>query len=265
MPTSRSTAMPSFQRIFLFFSLAALIAMSIGCDDLSGTVEQGPMWDFHAPDMNIIVPSGEDADEAMYSVSGLNHYHDGSPGLFDDLGLDEEQLAAIDEAFATARNELRELGEAARDDEISEEEFLEGARAIHEKLRQAIEEILSDEQLAELESRRRVRLLAMLNFKLDNHVERIERRVRFMTLLLGLTDEQIAAVTEILNGVVEPLTAVRDQLELEEISTNEAREAIVAIHRATRQAIRDELLTIQAAKFDQKRRGWICRRHRWIR
>jgi hypothetical protein len=153
------------------------------------------------------------------------------------LGLDEEQKAALAAAREETRAAMRELHEEFRNGEISEEEMFEQASALHDAMREKLADILTEEQLAKWTERREARMTRMLERRLEHLGDNVDRRVEFLTAVLGLSGEVSAQLRAALEAAIPQERAILESLREGTITRTEAREKTRALRAATHEAM----------------------------
>ncbi len=241
-----------------FVVVVALGVFAAGCSEVTDPNVEIPQTGGEAIEELSIVPSVDEADEAMFAVSTSVSGDTEGDSLFGQLDLTEEQRAAIRAAFADACAELTALATQLEAGEITEEEYLAAAKAVHEQLRETIWNILTEEQQAIVEENLTARLIECLNKRIDAGPEHIAKIVERMTEAFGLEEDQQAAITAVLEGALTDVTAIRDALESGETDVSQAREDLRALYQATRDAIKEVLGDVAGGEHD----GTSRNRHR---
>jgi len=185
---------------------------------------------------------------------GRGHHGPGPLGPFEGLGLTPEQRMAIRAAMQTLHAAVETARRALEAGTITEEQFraaLDEARAAFDA---AIADILTDEQEAQLEQKRKAHLIAALQRQIAAAATHATRRLEVLTRILGLDEAQVGAIGAILNGVGPQLETILAGLQDGSSTVNAAEAALRALHEATDTAIVAELTDEQAALFAQLRR-----------
>ncbi|MFC1572719.1 Spy/CpxP family protein refolding chaperone [Candidatus Eisenbacteria bacterium] len=172
--------------------------------------------------------------------------------LADELGLTEEQRAAIQEA----RTEMREARKALHDEFAGGEftdELRDRMKEIREQFQAKLESILTAEQLAQLEELRNERRVERWEERLASFDERDGRHVEFLTTVLDLTDTQVEQLTAITENAHARARAILEGLIAGSITMEDAHTQRAAIHEETEAAIRAILTPEQIEIFDALR------------
>jgi hypothetical protein len=159
-------------------------------------------------------------------------------GFADELGLTDEQKAAIRQILQGARNELHSLHEAFRAGDIDEETFRANLRSLFDETKAAWEGLLNEDQLAILDQLKVDRDLAIQERQDLLEQERAEG-LAVMVDVLGLSDEQVAALEE-LRQKVQDLRAAFQEM----IDAGATREEVKAWAEESRTGISDELVAV---------------------
>jgi len=188
--------------------------------------------------------------------------HDGfgPGGLLSQLELTEEQqtqLAALRETQHAARVALFEQ---FRNGEITQEQLrtaMEEQRAQHQE---AVNAILTAEQIAQLEQLRNARALENMERALERLQTRGEERLTLMARILGLDEQQVAAARTLHEESVTALSGIVESLRSGAISADEARQAAQDLRQQSQETFRALLTPEQQTLFDsllqlQHRRG----------
>jgi len=99
---------------------------------------------------------------------GASNRHGESP-LDEALGLTDEQVEAIHAIHEAFRADVRALRTALRNGEITKEEFLQSIIELHAALKQAVSDVLTDEQKAIIENFHGRREAAFMQFRDDEN------------------------------------------------------------------------------------------------
>lgn len=177
----------------------------------------------------------------------------GIRGLFHGLDLSREQVVAIRDALAAAREDVYDLCEQYRDGGLSEEELIAAREDVREALQAAIADILTEEQNAALEQNKLTILARRLDHLLQRFDQRTEMRVGHLDALLDLTDEQELAITAVIEAAKPDLTALLESIEAESLTSAEAWEAFRTIQEETAADVRLELTEEQIGILDELR------------
>ncbi len=179
--------------------------------------------------------------------------HRGIRGLFRDLDLTEDQIAAIRDAMAAAREDALALCDQYNDGDLTEEELRAARQELREDLMDTIKSLLTDKQLEILEATETEIVVRRLTRMLTNFETRVEKRVEHLDALLELDDAQETAITNIILATKPELEALLSDVESGAVSANQALEDFVALRMETRDAVRGELTEEQIQILDDLR------------
>ena len=136
--------------------------------------------------------------------------------------------------------------------QIDQEAFRTAAEALRESQREKLANILTDEQLVQLDSLIDEKALEHFAEKLVRIGERdVSERVEGMTEKLGMDDEQTAALTVILESAVTSETAILQAAIDGDASVEETREALGDLRESTRAAVEAILTDEQIAALQE--------------
>ncbi len=168
----------------------------------------------------------------------------------DELDLTAEQQAALDALRDEIRQTMQDHREQCRSSETPREECRGQAAALHEQFRARLAEILTPEQLAELEELRNARRADRMEEMQAGADERLDRAVGFLVKTLDLDDSQAAAVREIMDATHEQIQTLHESVRNDETERDAVREQGDRIRDETAASIRALLSEDQAAVFD---------------
>ena len=177
----------------------------------------------------------------------------GIRGLFHGLDLTQEQVAAIRDALAAAREDVIDLCDQYRDGLITVEELRDAREAVRVELQDAIASILTEEQNAQLETNKLDILARRLTNLLARYDVRVEHRVAHLDALLTLTDEQETAIVAVLDAAKPDVEALLADVEAGSLAAADAWAAFRALQAATADEVRLELTEEQIAILDELR------------
>lgn len=164
-----------------------------------------------------------------------SHRHDRHGDILAQIELSETQSEQID----AIRQQTRELvRQVFQNDALSREEKHDAIKTIHRESKAAIQALLTDEQRAQIEQ-----------LKADRQAERIARKIQQLTDRLELNDDQVAAITLILNNAQQSKQAIRDA----DIEREEKREQVQALKTQVKTDILALLTDEQAEVFNRMR------------
>ena len=151
--------------------------------------------------------------------------------VLEQLDLSEAQQTAIQEFL----DEYRESHEAPpQGDQAGRREFMEQMRA---DFREFLATVLTEDQLAELESLHDARRLERIAQRLANLDEHFARRVEFITTVLQLDADQSAAFAELSAAAVAQMRGLLESAD-EDTDFDALREAMQTIREETDTALR---------------------------
>lgn len=157
--------------------------------------------------------------------------------LQDALGLTDDQVTDI-EAIIDASRALRDpIIEQVRDGSLARADAKDQLKAIREDTRAQINGILTDDQIALFEELR------------ANHGRQFNRRS--VVDFLGLTDDQATQFESIMQSFRDQIMVLREQVEAENLTRDEAREQIKALRETELEELSAVLNEEQLAKFSR--------------
>jgi Spy/CpxP family protein refolding chaperone len=237
----------------------------------SGDFNPERMADMHRPLMNFVAsvaPSLDNdqlADLAEFLVQHREqrrermrrHQRDGNHfgrgKLAEELGLDQEQIEAMKALRTETREAARELREKFKNGEIMEDELAEAMTSLRAQKQAKLAEILTEEQLALFEEKRQERMQKMIERRLEHMGQRIAERVEWLTIVLGLVDDQPAQIRTALEASVADRKSVLEALRDGNITREEAHTQMREIKDATAEAISSILTDEQAERLQAVR------------
>jgi Spy/CpxP family protein refolding chaperone len=178
--------------------------------------------------------------------------HFGGPGLgigLGDLNLTDEQLEALRAARAAMHTAVQAAFEQFRDGSLTQEQLREAMDAARESFEAALQEILTPEQLAQLQQNRIDRLVQMIERRIEQHEQRAAHHLELLTQILGLNDEQVATIQEIQAGVVPALQTILAGVRDGNLTPEAAHDALRTLQDDTHAAIVAVLTPEQAELF----------------
>jgi Spy/CpxP family protein refolding chaperone len=183
------------------------------------------------------------------------HGGPGEPGLgiWAELDLTPEQQEALTALLETHRETMRGLREDLRAGSITREEFHAAALEQREALEAEVREILTDEQEARLEELRCERRAERAAEQLERLGDHLEVKIDFLTRVLALDEAQQTELRSILEGSLDRMRDLLEQVQACTLSREEAREARAEIRDETAAAIGAILTEEQAQRFDALR------------
>lgn len=203
--------------------------------------------------------------------------HDGKRGeqfegrrpnrVIDELDLTEQQQTALQEARDQSRAAIQALIEGSGGRGQVDEATREKTREIRQQMKSKLENILTPEQLSQLEGLRDERRAEMTEQREDNFTQMLERRVEILSQVLKLNETQRQQIVEILTRSHEQLHALRQNARVEDKSFADIRAEAERIRQESTAAIKEQLTAEQAAVFEAlqtllPRRGGPQREHR---
>ncbi|MEZ4648264.1 MAG: hypothetical protein R3E97_05645 [Candidatus Eisenbacteria bacterium] len=188
----------------------------------------------------------EPGDRAASLIPGIR-------GLFHGLDLSREQVIAIRDALAAAREDVFDLCEQYRDGLLSEEEMIAARAEVRVELQAAIANILTEEQNAALEQNKLNILARRLDHLLQRFDQRTEMRVGHLDALLDLSDEQEVAITAVIEAAKPSIVALLESIEAGNLTSAEAWEEFRSIQEETAAGVRLELTEDQIGILDELR------------
>jgi len=179
--------------------------------------------------------------------------HAGILGYADELGLTEDQVAALTALHEELKGEFQgmrgERGRRGRGQGPTEEQRAKGEE-IREAHQANVREILTDEQWTKLEEIRQQGREERREARQEQRTERQEENLDFLAEILDLSDEQRASIEGVLDGQHEKMQALGEEFREslgEERPTAEQMEA----HRAAMEALRTETHTAVLELLDE--------------
>lgn len=180
----------------------------------------------------------------------------------DELGLSEEQRLAVHDARREARQTMREAGQSYHEGNLTARAMGDLAGETLETLEGSLSAVLDDQQLAEITTRTRERAGRMADRKLGHLGDAAGRRVTFLTKVLALQSDQVAAVeafmTELRPRVETLLAGIREG----ETGFPDALYEHLLIREASREALASILDDGQQARLEKLKR--LKRGHRGL-
>jgi hypothetical protein len=164
-------------------------------------------------------------------------------------------VAQLREARQIQRRTVMELRRSLAAGTITEEEFRAQREAAHAEFVTAMQEILTDEQLTQLDELRRERMVARLTVKLDKLEDQVTRRVELLRPILELDESQAAALTDLWLGTGPVLETVLTGLQDGSIGVDEARQQLAELRSSTHDAVLEILSEEQAQLLEELRRA----------
>ncbi|MBN1825056.1 MAG: Spy/CpxP family protein refolding chaperone [Candidatus Eisenbacteria bacterium] len=186
--------------------------------------------------------AGKDRGRAKDRDRGFMGFPD---ELVEQIGLTDEQRAALEELHESIRARMEEL----RGNGGERGENREAMRAIHEETRAAVDAILTEEQRTEMEALREERRDGQRERAEERSTDGIERRADFLARALGLDDGARAGIESILENAHEKMLALRDDDGGPE-NRGARFEEMQTIRDESSASIRALLTEEQAAAFD---------------
>ncbi len=141
--------------------------------------------------------------------------------------LTDEQKSTFDEIMTDFRTQMAAIHESAKAGAMTKEEAGEAIKSLHESLKKAIDNLLTDEQKAELEQIKEEREAKKKEFAEAVKAAKIEA--------LGLTDEQLAALEEARADTKTAIEALKAKVDSGEMTRKEAGEAMKEIWKAQKE------------------------------
>jgi hypothetical protein len=186
----------------------------------------------------------------------------GEHGPFAELGLSDEQKETLQNEREAFHGTLKDLHEQRDNGSLTQEEFEQAVRDARDVHREAVQAILTEEQLAQLEAFQLERLVARIERQIERHDDGSERRLELLTQILSLEPAQVEAIREIQAAVVPQLETILAGLKDESLSVEDARSALKDLREATHAAVVAELTEEQAALLEELKsmRHWRGRR-----
>ena len=171
-----------------------------------------------------------------------------------DLGVTSDQREAIMTTMKSKRSDFRALRQAFAAGEITAEQLRDDSRALRLEVQGELESILSEEQLAALEAAIAEHRAERTQRRIDNLGGGLDRRVEFLTNVLGLDGGTAAAVRGVLEGSLSERQAVLEALRDGNLDIEEALYRGYTIAQTTIANVASQLSGDAAAKFDALQR-----------
>jgi Spy/CpxP family protein refolding chaperone len=173
--------------------------------------------------------------------------------MLESLELTEAQQMAIDTLHQEMRDQMQALRQQVGSGGMSDD-LREQITALRESMKTRMQEILTEEQQAQLQAlrdgRRSERRCEQLTRRLENVGRGAERRLAHLTTILDLTADQISQVEAIQAGTVEQQRVVIQGWIDGTLTREEARAQKERLHEQTIAQIRAVLTEEQAELFD---------------
>ncbi len=171
----------------------------------------------------------------FYGLGGFmggSHHHGISPvdSVLNLTTDQEDALAALHESY---REQFKTLADAFHNEEITQDEFVARMIALRAAKQTEVEAIFTTEQLAALETYREEKLAVFEAFRAEVNAIRNE--------VLGLTDEQSAAIDALYAEQLESRESLIEQLEAGAITVADLQTEIEALETARQEVLVDLL------------------------
>ncbi|MBH31251.1 MAG: hypothetical protein CMG71_04580 [Candidatus Marinimicrobia bacterium] len=135
--------------------------------------------------------------------------------------LTDEQKVTFDEIMTDFRTQMAAIHESAKAGEMTKQEAGDAMKLLHESLKEALDKLLTDEQKAELEQMKEEYEARKKEFVEAVEAAKIE--------VLGLTDEQLAALEAARAEAKRVLESLKAKVDSGEMTKQEAGEAMKEI------------------------------------
>jgi hypothetical protein len=169
------------------------------------------------------------------------------------LDLNPEQRLAVMERVRDSRQQYHDLRTAFHDGTVTAEEIRDGAKEIRLALEEDLRSILDEEQFTRYQELLGEARAKIADRMLERLPEGIERRAKFLTRILTLTDEQILQVRAALEEAASRREAILIALRDGKIEIEDALYEGYLIEQDTKEAIRALLTPEQLEIFDALR------------
>ena len=141
--------------------------------------------------------------------------------------LTDEQKATFDEIMTDFRIQMAAIHESAKAGEMTKQEAGDAMKALHKSLKEALDNLLTDKQKAELEQMKEEHEARKKEFAEAIDAAKIEA--------LGLTDEQLAALEAARADTKTAIEALKAKVDSGEMTRKEAGEAMKEIWKAQKE------------------------------
>jgi hypothetical protein len=175
----------------------------------------------------------------------------------DELGLSEEQIGQITALQEQLREQMQAIaGDRGRGQRLTEEQR-DQVRALHAAHKEAVDAVLTEEQLGQLEQLRTERRDQRRQERQERGMERQTDRIEFLATVLKLSEGQVEAIEELMAAQHDEIRSLSDAFHESlggERPTDEQiedhREAIDAVRVQTNESIVQLLDEEQAELFE---------------
>lgn len=177
----------------------------------------------------------------------------GFGGSLDDLDLSSAQKDLLESARTAHHAAVKTVREKYGDDVRNNEAFREEMSALREAFHAQVRDILTPEQIAQLEGDRSERFLARVQAQIARISEHSDERLAFLTKLLDLTDTQKTQILALHGENVANLQAIIDGLRGGSLTLEQAHQMLRDRERAHGQV--EALLTPEQLEIFQSLPG----------
>lgn len=153
------------------------------------------------------------------------------------LSLTEDQIAQIQPILDATRTALEDVRAQVRAGSLSAADAKAKVKALHDEQKAKIMALLTPEQQAKFGEMRK------------HHCGPFD--VQRMAEVLGLSDEQVSAIGDLMSGAQAKISDLHAQVEAGTLTIDEAHAQIDSIHKTTRDAINALLTAEQLAKLGE--------------
>jgi len=223
------------------FLLRLVLALALLTIALSGCSQD----DVTVPTTDPMAIAADPLDDALKSMDGdvPSRPSDRVARLADALGLDDDQVTALTDAYAVFRDGMEDLHTQVQAGDLTMEEAREAALLLREAFEAELQVILTVEQWDLLQE---MRLAGREGRRLHDHDRNRDRSFgdRWVDILteIGADEDQIAAVSEALDTMMTGMMDLRTQVQDGILTHEEAFEA-AAVLRADFDAALQTILT----------------------
>ena len=170
------------------------------------------------------------------------------------LGLDESQRAAFRDAMHAAREVLRSSRQDYADGSATAQDVHDQAAQAVVQLREALQEILSEDQFNTVTEHMSERTARMAERRLEHLGEGIERRVGFLTKVLDLDETEVQAVQDALATLLPRWEELFAGIQTGDVAFADALYQSILIHEAAKDILGSILDEEQMERLGMLRR-----------
>ena len=196
-------------------------------------------------------PGGRGGQPGPGAHHGPRDGHGGpNGGLFQELGLDADQQAAVKAAREEMHTAARALFEQLRAGTITKDELHAAMQPLREQMHTAIEAILTADQLAQFTELRNAKVLEHLEKALERVQAHGTEKLALVARILEMDEQQIAAATTLHAEGLTALSAIIESLRSGQTTGQEAKQAAMDLRTQGRDDFRALLSADQQEVFD---------------